>query len=388
MLAIDAYRGLVMLALASGGLGIHATAGNFPNSPVWQALGYQFTHVAWVGCSLWDLIQPSFMFIVGVSMAFSCAGRAAKGQSYRRMLLHACLRAVVLVLLGVFLRSKATPHTNWTFVDVVSQIGMGYVPLFLLWNRKPALQIAVALLILAGYGAWFYFTPLPAAGFEYASVGVEPGWRHLEGTPAHWEKNTNPAAAVDRWLLNRFPRDEPFRYDKGGYTTLNFISSLATMILGLVAGGLLRSGRTGTRKLTLLLVGAMLMVAAGLALHMLGAVPIVKSIWTPSWALFAGGLTTLLLATFYGVVELLGLRRWTFPLVVVGANSLLIYCMSQLLAEWMVATLHKHFGRHCFEIFGATYGPALEPLVRNVAVLALLWLVCWWLYRQRIFVRL
>ena len=406
LLALDAYRGFVMLALASGGLGIAAAAGNFPNSRFWQLLGFQFEHVEWVGCTFWDLIQPSFMFIVGVSMAFSYAARAQRGQSYRGMLLQAVRRAVILILLGIFLRSANLDRTNWTFTDVVTQIGLGYVPLFLLWNRGARVQLAAAVAILAAYGLVFYAYPLPDRNYDTSQVGVPADWPHnLSGNMAHWNKNTNAAAAFDRWFLNLFPhwepRDKPpagyvpasvredmrrvpFRFDGGGYATLNFIPALATMIFGLMAGELLRKPRPQGQTLLILLGSGLVLLAAGLALHAAGIVPIVKRIWTPSWALFSTGCTLWMLAAFYGVVEVLNFRKWTYPLVVVGANSILIYAMSHLSVSWIVRMLQIHLGRRGFELFG----PGVEPLVRNLAVLLVMWLICWWLYRQRIFVRI
>src|SRR5215468_329608 len=99
LVSLDAYRGLTMLAMASGGLALHQVASKFPESSVWKTIGYHSEHVEWVGCAAWDLIQPSFTFMVGVALAYSCASRAAHGQSYVRMLLHAIVRSVVLVLL-------------------------------------------------------------------------------------------------------------------------------------------------------------------------------------------------------------------------------------------------------------------------------------------------
>lgn len=104
LVSLDAYRGLTMFAMASGGIGLREVSHEFPNSPVWRAIGYQTEHVPWVGCSLWDMIQPSFMFIVGVAMIFSCTSREARGQSWGQMAWHAAWRSVVLILLGVFLR--------------------------------------------------------------------------------------------------------------------------------------------------------------------------------------------------------------------------------------------------------------------------------------------
>jgi predicted acyltransferase len=397
---LDAYRGLTMLAMASGGLGLHQvaervakvrSAENLPESGFWQFIGYQFEHVPWVGCAVWDLIQPSFMFMVGVAMAYSCASREAHGQSWGRMFWHACARSLVLILLGIFLRSDGIgrTQTNFTFEDVLTQIGLGYVFLFLLWGRGPWVQFGAALAILAGYWYYFYRFPLPDPGFDFASVGAG-GLPRLEGMAAHWEKNTNAAAAFDQWFLNLFPRSKPFVYNGGGYLTLSFIPSLATMIFGLLSGELLRSPRSDRAKFWFLIVAGVAGLAAGEVLQATGVCPIVKRIWTPSWALFSTGWTCLILAAFFGVVDILKFRKWTFPLVVVGMNSLVMYCMAELSADWLLRSLKTHFGR--IKFFDRTMFTILdkpyEPFVTHLWMLLAMWLICYWLYRQRIFIRI
>jgi heparan-alpha-glucosaminide N-acetyltransferase len=387
LVSLDAYRGLTMLAMASGGLGLHSVAENLRagghESQLWSFIGYQFEHVEWVGCSLWDLIQPSFMFIVGVAMAYSCAHRLAQGQTYGQMLRHAVVRAIVLVLLGVFLRSDGRHETIFTFEDVLSQIGLGYVFLFLLWNRPPWLQFVAAIAILAGYWYLFYAYPLPGPE-DYAAAGLGENWPRLEGIAAHWDKNTNAAAAFDRWFLNLFPRSKPFTLNGGGYMTLSFIPSLATMIFGLLAGGLLRSARSQGWKFGILVAAGLLGLAAGMVLQTTGVCPIVKRIWTPSWALFSTGWVLLILAAFYGVVDVLGYRKWTFPLVVAGMNSITMYVMADLSKGWLHETLQTHFGARIFDFLGPDYRPFLAQLW----ILLAMWLICYWLYRQRIFVRI
>ena len=106
-------------------LRLAAVSAKLPDSAFWSFLAYHQTHVTWAGCSLHDLIQPSFSFLVGVSLPFSIASRVAKGQSRGHMIAHAVWRAVLLVLLGVFLRSMNAKQTNWTFEDTLSQIGFG-----------------------------------------------------------------------------------------------------------------------------------------------------------------------------------------------------------------------------------------------------------------------
>ncbi len=388
LVSLDAYRGLAMLAMASGGLGLYRVAEKMQDTghdtPFWRFVGYQFEHVEWLGCAAWDMIQPSFMFMVGAAMAYSCASRQARGQSYGQMLRHAFIRAVVLVSLGIVLRSDGHRETYFTFEDVLTQIGLGYVFLFLLWNRPWWLQLGAALAILAGYWALFYFYPLPPADFDYSTVGLGPDWPHLEGTAAHWDKNTNAAAAFDTWFLNLFPRERPFKFNGGGYLTLSFIPSLATMVFGLLAGELLRGGRSQWAKFWILVAAGVAGLVAGQVLQETGVCPIVKRIWTPSWALFSAGWASLILAAFYGVVDVLGFRKWTFPLVVVGMNSITMYVLAELCKDWVYGTLRTHFGTGPFDLLGEVY----RPFLIQVWILLSLWLFLYWLYRQRIFVRI
>ena len=383
--SLDAYRGFVMLLMASEGLNAGRVAQRFPGSPIWQSLAFQTEHVAWRGCALWDLIQPSFMFMVGVALPFSIANRKAKGQSFGPMLFHAAWRALLLVALGIFLRSTHRPQTYFTFEDVLTQIGLGYTFLFLLgWMQNWRVQLATASLILVGYWAAFALYPLPPAGFDYASVGVADNWPHLQGFAAHWDKNTNLASGFDQWFLNLFPREKPFVFNGGGYLTLNFIPSLATMIFGLLAGNWLRSIHAPGRKfLGLVIVGAVCL-AVGAILDATGICPSVKRIWTPSWVIFSTGWTCLLLGAFYAIIDLLGYRRWAFPLLVVGMNSIAMYCLAHLIDAFIADSIKIHGGQNIFDLFGAVYA----PMVRQAAVLTILWLICWWMYRRKIFLRI
>jgi len=166
--SLDAYRGFVMLLMMAEVLRLRAVANALPDSAVWKFLAFHQSHVEWIGCSLHDLIQPSFSFLVGVALPFSIASRAAKGQSPGRMWLHALGRALALILLGVFLRSLGRPMTNWTFEDTLSQIGLGYGVLFLLGFRPVRDQWIALGVILVGYWAAFALYPLPGVDFDYA----------------------------------------------------------------------------------------------------------------------------------------------------------------------------------------------------------------------------
>src|SRR4051812_368852 len=192
LVSLDVFRGVTMLFMASEILRIPEAARHFPDSGLARLLADSLDHRAWVGCAPWDLIQPAFMFMVGVALPFSLASRVNKGQTFGRMLLHSVMRAVLLIALGIFLRSQARPQTYFTFEDVLTQIGLGYVFLFVLGWTTPRVQWIAAIVILIGYWAAFALYPLPAAGFDPTTVGVRADWpHHLAGFAAHWDKNTN-----------------------------------------------------------------------------------------------------------------------------------------------------------------------------------------------------
>jgi predicted acyltransferase len=383
--SIDAYRGFVMFLMMAEVLSFGDIARSLPGSSFWQFLAHEQTHAEWIGCSLHDLIQPSFSFLVGVALTFSLANRAARGQSRSRMTFHAFSRALILILLGVFLRSLGQSQTYWTFEDTLTQIGLGYGFLYILgWQSVRAQWIAFAGIVI-GYWAAFGLYPLPPAGFDTNTVGVPPSWPHwLTGWAAHWNKNTNLAWAADTHFLNWFSREKPFVFNEGGYCTLSFIPTLATMILGLIAGGILRSDRPAGGKVKWLVVAGFIGLAAGVLLDVLGICPVVKRIWTPAWVFFSGGWCCLLLASFYTLVDLKGRKAWVFPLIVIGMNSIAAYCMAHLMEDFVAGNLLTHLGQNAFKILGPVY----EPLVRGVMVLLVFWLILLWLYRRKIFLRI
>ena len=384
-ISVDVYRGFVMFLMMAEVLRVCRVSRALPGNPFWQFLCYHQSHVEWIGCSLHDLIQPSFSFLVGVALPYSIANRLACGQRPANMTLHALWRAILLILLGVFLRSTSRPLTNWTFEDTLSQIGLGYGFLFLLGFRPMRDQWIGLVVILLGYWAAFAFYPLPPPGFDYSQVGVPKDWPHLmSGFAAHWNKNSNLAWVFDTWFLNLFPREKPFAFNGGGYTTLSFIPTLGTMILGLIAGGILRSACSQWVKVRWFAVAGLGCLLAGAILGGLGVCPVVKRIWTPSWVLFSGGWCFLLTAGFYLVIDVFGRKRWSFPLMVIGMNSIAAYCIAHLFEGFILKNLETHLGRSPFEIFGR----ACQPFVHGVATLLVMWLILFWMYRRKLFLRI
>jgi heparan-alpha-glucosaminide N-acetyltransferase len=383
-IAIDAYRGLVMLLMMAEVLRLSEVSRAYPGNAFWAFLAYNQTHVEWAGCSLHDMIQPSFSFLVGVALPYSLASRMKKGAQPATLFAHALWRSFLLVALGIFLRSMHSTQTYFTFEDTLTQIGLGYPFLFLLGFRSPRWQWGSLGVILFAYWLAWALYPAPGPHFNYAAVGVPADWHHnFSGFASHWNKNSNLGNAFDQWFLNLFPRSKPFVANSGGYLTLSFIPTLGTMILGLIAGRWVKSGEPVPVMRRFVLFGAA-GIALGVLLHATGVCPIVKRIWTPAWTLFSGGVCFLFLAAFTFVLEWKRYRRWAFPLVVVGMNSIAAYLLAHLGEDFVGSSLRIHLGDRLF----ASLGAGLQPLLFGGTILLVYWLMLFWMYRRKIFLKI
>jgi predicted acyltransferase len=423
-----------MSVLAASGFGIANFARLPEDAPVWQeqsralwqSLAFHFEHPVWdskfglMGVSAWDLIQPAFMFMVGTAMPFSDARRRAEGQSALNRWSHALLRAVVLVLLGVFLYSLRSERTNWIFTNVLAQIGLGYFFAYVLLGRRDWFQWTALAAVLGGYWWFFQQYELPQ-GYDLAAVSAsaEKG-EVFEGKSAPWSKNANAAHAFDVMFLNllrhppeaelqaagaaadatswapdwlrqiAFNNTEVFQFNSGGYQTLNFVPSIGTTLLGILCGQLIQRRKKSWRVFGMLLAWGALCMVLGLAAAEF-ACPIVKRIWTPSWVLFSGAYVIWILAACYALFDLLPLRWLAFPLAVVGMNSLAMYLMGQLMHGWTRDNVvGPHLNGLLQTMFGAAalgddmYGRLIEP----TAVFVVFWLIAYWMFRQRYFLRI
>lgn len=385
LVSLDAFRGTIMALMLNEATRLPLVARSFPHSAIWAFLAYNTEHVDWQGCSLHDLIQPGFSFLVGAAMPFSIASRSAKGQSFWELLGHAVWRALVLIVLGILLRSIRHQQTYFTFEDTLTQIGLGYVFLFLLAFTRVRTQVIVTLLILIAFWGAFALYPAPGPNFDYARVGVPQNWEHnYSGFLSHFNKNSNLSWRFDVWFLNLFPREEPFAFNEGGWSTLSFIPTLATMILGLLTGEWLRTSKSKAEKLRGLAIAGVGLVLAGLVFQWAGICPIVKRIWTSSYTLYSGGLVVLMLAAFYALIDLKGWRRWAFPLVVIGMNSIAIYVMSWTMEDFVRSSLQVHLGG----FFSALVPAPLLPVAYGIGVMLVLWAILFWMYRRKIFLRI
>ncbi len=442
VVAIDVFRGLVMLLLipdTTGGFGFYRMAAQDPGSGFWSALAAQFTHAPWTGVRVWDLIMPSFVMLAGASIPLSWAARKSHGESDASAYTHAALRSAALILLGLTLSLRANGYVDeiWPLVflfalglpvaDYVAraagiesaarrqqlsvgwwvavllatawhilrkdsnpgihesgtllvQLGLAYLPAFLLVKLSSRSLVAVGLALLGSYWLAFFLYPLPPDSVTAAAPGVMPGDGAFSGYFAHWNKNTNLASAFDSWFFNLWPRTKPYLPDSHGYQTLNFVPMIATLIAGMLAGRIIRERGSLREVRNWLVTAGAVLVGAGLLGDWFWC-PMVKSIWTPSWSLFSSGSTLLGLALIYQICEVRGLRRWTLLFVVVGSNSILLYTLAmnfrwRLLEPWQRLLPGQLIVNHW------------QPLIEALLVGCTLWLGAYVLYRRRILVRI
>ncbi len=381
--SVDVYRGFVMFLMMAEVWHLGKVADALPDSSFWRFLAYHQDHVAWAGASLHDFIQPSFSFLVGVALPFSMARRLKEDKPL--FCWPILRRSLVLILLGVFLRSMWHSQTYWTFEDTLSQIGLGY-PFLVLFSFLDTKKMLLGLLIiLVAYWLAFILYPLPNAHFDYNLAGVSANWEHnYTGLAAHFNKNTNLAWAFDRWWLNLFPRENVFLNNSGGYATLSFIPTLCTMMLGLWAGQLIYQKNAALVLIKKFLTYAIALILAGLLIHLLGICPIVKRIWTPSWVLFSGGVCFLFLAAFTYIIDLKNGQKYFNILKTIGMNSIAAYVAAHTIDAFIKNSLSIHFGANYAKLFGLPY----ETLVSGTLILFFeIWLLRW-MYKRGIFIKI
>jgi len=335
-----------MFTLASEGFGL----GALQNHPTYGRIASWFDHVAWSGAVFWDLIQPSFMFMVGVAMPFALAIRRAKGATPRDNFKHVASRAIKLILLSHFLMIVSEQRIHFQLINVLAQIAFTYFLTFLIIQMEFRWQAATAVGLLAFHSALFLLFPGPDGPFS---------------------KEGNVGAVIDKALLG-------YHYS-GYYVTINFICSTVTTLFGAWVGMLLRTQKPLMDKLRILAVAAVAAFAGGLALSLL--IPNVKRLWTASWTLYSTGWVLLMMLAFILLIDVAGYRRIAFPLVVVGMNSIFIYSAGFLVRGSIDRMLAAFTG-------GFTSLGPLAPVLQNCCIMLVLWYLCYWLYKRKIFLKI
>ena len=359
VISIDALRGFDMFWII-GGERIFASLHNVFDNPATAWIRTQLTHVKWEGFRFEDLIMPLFLFIVGVVMPFSFQKRLDANQSKVRLCLHIIKRTVILFVLGMIAQGHLLEYDLsklHIFSNTLQAIAAGYIiAAIIMLKLGIKWQIAVTGILLLLFWVLMVLVPVPGHG---SGVLTPDG---------------NLAIYIDRVIFGSFidGTDPPYTW------ILSCMTFACTVMFGVMAGHLLRSDMVGIRKvLGLLAIGGGCIVA-GLIWNLF--FPIIKHIWTSSFVLFSGGLCYMLLALFYLVIDVLGFRKWAFGFVVIGTNAIAVYMATHLIN---------------FRNIGGIFVQGLEkytgnwyPFIYALAGFAVVWLILWWMYRKRTFIKI
>jgi predicted acyltransferase len=357
IMSVDALRGFDMFWIIGGGPLVVEFLRLFSNPlPPW--LERQFDHVEWEGFVAWDLIMPLFMFIVGVAMPFSVGKRIARGDSRGAIYRKVLWRTLVLFILGMAAQGNLLDfdlNKLHIYCNTLQAIAAGYLTSSIaLVELKVRWQAVLAGALLLVY--WLLMALVPVAGHG----------------PAAFTPDGNLAMLIDKAVLGRF---------QDGTTYTWILSSLAfgaTVLIGVLAGHLLRMRQSGARKVLLLAMAGFGCLLGGWLWSF--AFPIIKHIYSSSMVLWASGWSLLLLALFYGVIDVLGFRRWAFLFTVVGMNAIVAYLAPDFIE---FSPISKAFFGGLARHLGA-YG----PVVLAFGAFGALWLALYYLYRNRTFLRI
>jgi predicted acyltransferase len=370
LLSLDALRGFDMFWIIGGEELIRALA-NLSGNPTFHELAYKHTdHPEWHGFSLYDCIFPLFMFIAGVAIPYSFASHLARGQGSAGLHIRVIRRGILLILLGLVIngilafnftlhfdqaadgaRRLVSDFSHVRFPSVLGRIGIGYTfAALIVLHTRPRNQLLTAIGLLIGYWAALRFIPVPGFG----TGSLFPG--------------QNLGDYIDRHLLP----GHLYRTIRDPEGLFSAIPSVATVLFGVMAGHWLRRADFGgVAKSAGLAVAGIAFIAAALAWDK--SFPLNKNLWTSSFVLMTSGISLLLLSVFYLVIDVWQIRGWAFFFVVIGVNAITVYVGQKVIDFDGLAKL--------------VFSSHMHGVLLEAAPLMLKWIVLFFLYKQRIFLR-
>lgn len=359
--SLDALRGFDMIWITGGQKLVFALA-TVTGWPLFTWMDSQMHHVEWNGFAFYDMIFPLFLFLAGVSMPYSFAARKTRGDTQKKIYLHILKRMLLLIVLGMLVnRVLELNPDNMRFASVLGRIGVAwFLAALIVLNAGIKWQVVWFWGLLIIYCLLLMLVPVPGFG---AGVLTPEG---------------NLAGYIDRLYLPGTMYTE-FNEPEG---ILSTIPSVATALLGVFAGHLLRlerSGLTGTRK-------ALTLIIAGMVSLLLGMLwgtffPINKNLWTSSFVLYAGGWSLILLGLFYLVTDVWKIRKWAFFFVVIGMNSITIYFLQHRIIKF--DQIRDFFLKGIQDLSPA----GIQLFISALGYIAVVWLFLWFLYKNKIFLK-
>lgn len=355
--SIDFFRGFTMFLLAGEATELY---GHLEKSHIGiiQFLGIQLSHHEWHGLHFWDLIQPFFMFIVGVAIPFAVANRLKKGDNIKTITWHAVKRSALLLFLGWALYFADAGKLVFRFQNVLAQLSFTYIVAFLIRDKSIRFQLIFSLVLLLLIDLAYRFFPVD--GFNHP-------WIKFENLGAWFN---NKIEGVDR---------------ASEWATLNFISTTAHTIWGVLCGKLLMSEKSSAQKIRMLLIAGVSSLLVGYTLDGLNITPIIKKVATSSFVFASGGWAILALTFCYWIIDV----RKKFisgskMFIIVGMNSIFIYLFFSISGAGLIHRIISPFSNLLFSWTGEN---GVE-IITSLGIWAVLWYMCYWLYKNKVFVKI
>lgn len=355
--SIDFFRGLTMFLLIGESTKIYEHFGHVNNGFI-NFLGTQLSHQEWAGLHFWDLIQPFFMFIVGVAIPFAVANREKRGDTKKTLLKHAIKRSFILLLLGWILYCNGSERIVFRLQNVLAQLSVTYLVAFLIMRKSFSFQLIITLLILLLTDLAYRFFP-------------------VEGFNHPWEAYHNLGAWVNIKIEGT---------DKTSiWASLNAIPTIAHTVWGVLFGKLLMSDKTSVQKIKIMILAGLACLAIGFSLDLLGITPIIKKIATSSFVFASGGWAILALCFSYWLIDVKkSFASGSKMFIVVGMNCIFIYLLFEIGGANTLSDIFKPF----MNTFFAWTGEIMTKILISMAVWASLWYICYWLFKNKVFIKI
>lgn len=356
LLSLDAFRGFTMFLLIAEftGLFYFLVDPQFKGTII-NFIGNQLHHHTWNGLHFWDLVQPYFMFIVGVAIPFSEKNRLKKGSSERMVVKHAFTRSALMLLLGWGLYCIDAGKITFLFQNVLSQLAVTYLIAFLLRNKSISLQFVLSILFIA------------LSELIYRTFSIE-GF-NLPFTP-----DQNFGAYIDLLISGQL--------SEGHWVSFNAIPTIAHTIWGVIIGKIILSNKSKKEILKIMIIGGIVGLIIGYSFD--SFTPIIKRISTSSFIFVSGGWSLLTFALFYWIIDMKGYRRWAKFAVIVGINPLFIYLFAHVGGGSFITRIIKPF---TFGLFG-WIGELSANIITSIITWYFLWYITYWLYKRKIYIKI
>lgn len=355
--SVDFFRGFTMFLLAGEATELYSHLLN-SNSGAVQLIATQFHHHEWHGLHFWDLIQPFFMFIVGVAIPFAVANRIRKGETSKIVTLHAFKRSALLLFFGWALYFVDAGHLVFRFQNVLAQLSVTYIIAFLIRNKSFNFQLIFTLAILLLIDLAYRF--FPVEGFNHP-------WVNFENLGAWFNNKIEGVDKASEWA------------------TLNFVSTTAHTVWGVLCGKLLMSDKPAKKKILALLIAGVSGLIIGYSLDLLNITPIIKKIATSSFVFASGGWAILALAFSYWLIDVKKLfQKGSWFFIVVGMNSIFIYLFFSIGGAGFIGRFVEPFSKLLFS-WG---GEMTVAVIASLGVWAIMWYMCYWLYKNKLFIKI